>query len=105
MLFAGLIALMSAVPIEGITSAQEAPPKAEKSIRNLLRPGQNVAVKDADGRYAITTYVGGPVVLSHRVVAVAKDHVVVRDFTEFADMAIPVYSIKSVATVRLERAK
>ena len=86
----------------GATAVSQQPrPQPSSSILGLLKKGQPIAVKDAGINYELTVYDKGPDKLGHTVVAVTAEYVVVRDLAGITDIAIPVWSIKSVATVRL----
>lgn len=86
----------------GATAVSQQPrPLPTSSILGLLKKGQPIAVKDAGFAYELTVYVEGPEKLGHTIIDVTADYVVVRDLTGITDLAIPVWSIKSVATVRL----
>ena len=85
------------------TTAVSQPPRPQPSsaILGLLKKGQAISVKDAGFNYELTAFADGPEKLSHTIIEITADYVLVRDLPGITDLAIPIWSIKSVATVRL----
>ena len=72
--------------------------KGRKGFLSVLKEGQAVVVKEVSGRYEITLMEGG-----HKVIEVGPDYVVVEDLAGVIDTRIPVYSIKSITRIKVNR--
>jgi hypothetical protein len=94
------ILLVAFVVLPSIDSA--APPAEQKRATFLdrLKVGQAVALTDKDGRYEIGVFPPELHPLGHTVIEVAQDCIVVRDLGNITDTVIPLYSIKSIKTMR-----
>lgn len=74
----------------------------EQNLTGVLAPlkkGETVSLKDVAGRYEISFMPG--IELSHKVVEVGPDFVVVEDIAAFTQTRIPVYSIRAVTVTRV----
>ena len=90
-LILGLIAVGTAL------GAQNLP--MPKSYFSMLIVGQAVNLNDHGATYSLSVFEDdGP--LSHTIVEVGEDYVVVRDIAGVTDSVVPVYSIKAVEPVR-----
>jgi hypothetical protein len=77
--------------------------KPSKGVLSALKEGQSVSVKEVAGRYDITVMPDEK--LSHIVKEVGNDYLVVEDAVGLTETRIPVYSIKSIAIVKLKTSK
>jgi hypothetical protein len=94
------MALLLGISALGVFGQAEAS-KQQAGFLAILKPGQQVIVKEAVGRYEISFFEEGlKVGLTHSVTEVGPDHVVVRDIADFSDTRIPIYSLKSIITIR-----
>jgi hypothetical protein len=72
--------------------------KARKGFLSVLKEGQGIVLKEAAGRYEITLMEGG-----HKVIEVGPDYVVVEDIAGVTETRIPIFSIKSIARIKVNR--
>ena len=72
--------------------------KGRKGFLSALKEGQAVVLKEAAGRYEITLMEGG-----HKVIEIGPDYIVVEDIAGVTETRIPVYSIKSIARIKVNR--
>ena len=72
--------------------------KGRKGFLSVLKEGQAVVLKEAGGRYEITLMEGG-----HKVIEVGPDYVVVEDLAGVTETRIPIFSIKSIARIKVNR--
>ena len=73
--------------------------KAKPGLFTTLRVGQAVNLKDVGPAYEISMF-DNDLPLSHTVIEVGDDYVVVRDIAKVAETRIPIYAIKSVSFIR-----
>ena len=66
-----------------------------------LKPGELIAVEEKNGRYQLGLFPKTFCPLSHTVVEVGTDFVVVRDLAGITDTIIPMYSISSIKVLRV----
>ena len=72
--------------------------KGRKGFLSVLKEGQGIVLKEAAGRYEITLMEGG-----HKVIEVGPDYVVVEDLAGVTETRIPIFSIKSIARIKVNR--
>lgn len=72
--------------------------KGRKGFLSVLKEGQAILVKEAAGRYEITLTEGG-----HKVIEVGPDYVMVEDIAGVTETRIPIYSIRSIARIKVNR--
>lgn len=77
--------------------------KPSKGVLSALKEGQSVSLKEVAGRYDITLM--PDVKLGNTVKEVGSDYPVVQDAVGLTETRIPVYSIKSIAIVKLKASK
>jgi hypothetical protein len=77
--------------------------KQSKGVLAALKEGQSVSVKEVAGRYDVTVMTD--MRLGHTVKEVGSDYLVVEDAAGLTETRIPVYSIKSIAIVKLKTTK
>jgi len=91
--------------VAGIIAAWSvgAPPAEQNATVFLdhLKVGQPVSVTEKDGRFEIGVYPPTYRPLSHKVVEIGRDYVVLRDFAEITDAIVPVYSIQAIRILRI----
>jgi hypothetical protein len=78
----------------------QAPDKPRQGFLSVLKKDQQVILKEAAGRYDITLMEGVSVPLTHKVIEVEGDFIMVEDIAEVIQTRIPIYSIKSVASIK-----
>jgi len=72
-----------------------------KDFLATLKPSQQIVLKEVADKYEITVIeTENP--LSHVVVEVGPNNVVVRDFGGLIERRIPVYSIKAIVTIKAQ---
>jgi hypothetical protein len=80
-------------------------PAQHRGVLSVLHAGQQVAVKDVGGRYEISMFENGPDLLSHKLIEVGPDYLVIRDIAAVSETRIPMWSIKAVVTLNLAAQK
>lgn len=73
--------------------------ESKPSLLAKFKDGQSFVVIEKEGRYEIRSIAeaaGG----THKVIEIGSDFLLLRDVSEQIDLAIPIYSIKSVVTLR-----
>ena len=95
------VVIITAAVLRSSAAPPPAADAAKATFLERLQPGQSVALAEKDGRYEITVFSPPLRPLSHTVVEVNQRFVVLRDLAGITDMAIPIYSIKVIKTVRL----
>lgn len=90
-------ALLAIIAACTLGSAADSQP--EKGIFATLTPDQPIVLKEVGDKYEINALELGAR-LSHVVVEVGSNHIVVRDSVGLIETRIPVYSIKSILTMK-----
>jgi hypothetical protein len=81
------------------TATSQPPPAARRSIFSTLKVRQSVTLKERAGLYEIgTTDEAGP--LTHKVVEVADNFLVLRDEAGTVESRIPVTAVRAVVHIR-----
>ena len=96
--FAGGIAFRSSGTI-AVGAEKEA--SAKTAFLDRLKVGDAIAVEEKQGRYQLGIFPKTFRPLSHSIVQVESDFVVVRDLAGVTDTAIPIFSIASIKTLRI----
>ena len=89
-LIAGAVLLLIA---SAAASKPEAPP--EKGLFATLKARDSVFLKDGGSSYVIST-VDEPMPMTHEVVEIGRDYVVLKDLAGVVEVRIPVFSVKAV---------
>ncbi len=76
-------------------------PAEPRGVLAVLRAGQPVSIKDTAGRYEVSVFKDGPEMLTHQVVEVASDYLVVKDVADVTEARIPIFAIKAVTTIKV----
>ena len=92
------VVLCANVAVACLSPAANGQEKGRKSFLSVLKEGQAVVLKEAAGRFEITLMEGG-----HRVIEIGPDYVVVEDIAGVTEIRISVYSIKSIARIKVAR--
>ena len=92
------VVLCATVAVACLSPAANGQEKGRKSFLSVLKEGQAVVLKEAAGRFEITLMEGG-----HRVIEIGPDYVVVEDIAGVTEIRISVYSIKSIARIKVAR--
>ena len=96
-----IIASVTAIVlIAAVSASSQAPEKPRQDFLSAMKVDQAVTVKEMNGRYDITMIENGLAQMSHKIVEVGSDYVVVADLAGVIETRIPVYSIKK--SVRLK---
>lgn len=77
-------------------------PVKDRGVLSVLHAGRAVSLKDTGSGYEIGIMTDGPEMLSHKVVEVFSDCVVVEDVAGVQQTRIPIYSIKSVTVLKID---
>lgn len=99
-LFASALFTASVLNVSG-----QGPEKQRRGLLAGLKEGQSITLKDAAGRYEITTLDDGPGMLSHKIAEVGPDYLAVTDLVDVSETRIPIYSIKSIVRLKVVRRK
>ena len=83
------------------TVSGQAPDKPRQSFLSILKEGQSVMLKEVAGRFEISMCEDGPELLSHKVKEIGTDYVTVEDIGGLIETRLPVYSIKSIALLKM----
>ena len=81
----------------------QAPTQPRRGMLAVLKEGQSVTIKEADGRFALTLIEDVPELAGHKVVEVGADYLAVEDVAGAIQTRIPIYSLKSIATIKRHR--
>ena len=73
--------------------------KARRGLFTTLRVGQSANLKDVGTAYEISTF-DNDLPLSHTVVEIGEDYLVMRDIANVIDTRIAIYAVKSVSHIR-----
>jgi hypothetical protein len=95
--FAVLLLLVGGVLV--VASGQA--PAKDRGVLSVLKAGQAVTLQDSGNCYEIVLLANGPEMLSHKVVEVFSDCVVIEDLPGVNQTRIPIYAIKSVRVTTL----
>ena len=75
--------------------------KKPKGVFSMLKVGQPVSLKDEGAAYRIS-FMEPEISLSHTVVEIGEDFVVVRDIAGVKETRVPVFAVKAVEKVRVK---
>ena len=90
-----ICATVAVACLSPVANGQE---KGRKSFLSVLKEGQAVVLKEAAGRYEITLMEGG-----HKLIEVGPDYVVVEDIAGVIETRIPIFSIKCITRIKVNR--
>ena len=93
------LALVAAIAVCIVSASGQAPDKQDGFL-SVLKKDQSVILKEVAGRYEITLMDGVLEPLTHKVISVKADYLVVEDIASISETRIPVYSIKSIVTLK-----
>jgi len=92
------VAVLVLVVLNGVSkSGNDA--KAKRGVFATLRVGQPVNLKDIGTAYEISTF-DNDLPLSHTVIEVGDDYLVLQDIAKVSETRIAIYSVKSVSNIR-----
>jgi len=80
----------------GAQDAQE-----PKNAFSMLKVGQSVSLNDHGSAYSLSFF-DDEIPLTHTLIDVGEDFVVVRDIAGVRETLVPVYAVKSIERVRLK---
>lgn len=81
----------------------QTPEKPRPGFLFVLKLGQSVTLKEASGRYEISTFEDGPEVLGHKVTEIGAEYLSVEDVAGVTETRIPIYSIKAIVRLKVPR--
>jgi hypothetical protein len=84
-----------------LLAAQPEAKEPPSGFLGYLQKGQAVGLKDLGSAFEITVFPNGPAPLGYEVVEVGRDFVVLQDITKIQEVRIPVYSVKSITTLKV----
>lgn len=93
----GLVALLALAALH-VASLGQAPTKAN-GVLSVLHAGQAAVLTDTPDGFEISILANDNSQLSHQVVEVGSDFVVVRDVTKIRETRIPLWSVKAVIVI------
>jgi hypothetical protein len=93
-----VLAVVVVAVVMFFTGAAPQKPQAQ-GVFAPLKVGQSVALQDHGGSYEIRL-MDVDVQMSHTVVEIGQDYVVLKDITEVAETRIPIYAIKAVVLLK-----
>ncbi len=91
--------IVVAVAIAALVGAKDA--EKPKGVFSMPKVGQAVNLKDHGSAYSFGS-IEPEVPLSHTVVEVGEDYVVIRDIVGVEETVVPVYSLKAIEMVKVE---
>jgi len=95
--------LIVGVVLGSLSAAGQGRERPATGFLAVLRPGQIVTLRENAGRYEIVLLKDLPA--GHTVTEVGDDYVVVADQAGVTETSIPVFSIKSITTVKVPKVK
>jgi len=98
-----LLGIMVSVTLALVTStgASEQPPAPKKSIFSTLKIGQAVTLKEKGLLWEIHT-MDNENVLTHKVIEIGDDYIVLLDDPGSVETRIPIYAVRALVHVRLK---
>lgn len=96
-----VLLVASALVFAGLfsTATSQPPPAARRTVFSPLKAGQSVVLKERAGLYEVGTMdEAGP--MTHKVVEVGDDFLVLRDEAGAVESRIPVTAVRAVVHVR-----
>lgn len=91
--------LITAIAACIFSASGQAPDKPDRFL-SALKKDQSVIMKEIAGRFEISVMDGALQPQTHKIMAVEPDHLVVEDIAAVAETRIPVFSIKSIVTIK-----
>jgi hypothetical protein len=85
-----------------VAVAAQAPAEKRKTVLDVLKVGQKVALNELQGRYEIQFLTGIDDVQEFTVKAIESDHLVLEDVTEINRLFVPIFSISSIKRMKLK---
>lgn len=84
--------------IAAITPGQQPSPQ-RRDFLSGLKVGQSVNVKEVSGRFVLSVIDDGPV-LSHKVIEIGSDYVLLEDTVGVSEIRVPLYTIASFTRLK-----
>ena len=95
----GLV-LVAAIVVCIVSASGQAPDKPRQGFLSTLKKDQSVILKEVAGRFEISLMDSILEPLTHKVISVENDFFVVEDIAIVSETRIPIYSIKSIVTLK-----
>ena len=93
--------LLVAALFMAIPNTSHGQDKPKKTFLSGIKEGQTISVREVGGRYEISVMKRMPV--GHKVLEVGIDYILVEDPASVTETRIPVYSIKSIVTLKVPK--
>lgn len=97
----GIVVVMIFITIAAFTAFGDVAQNQKTSLLSALKIGQMVSMKEVAGRFEISIIEEAQ--LNQKVMEVGSDYVMIEDIAAVTETRIPVYSIKSVVTIKKRR--
>ena len=95
--------MLASVVAACIFNASAQSPDKPAGFLTTLKKGQSAIVKEIAGRFEINVMDGALEPLTHKIIAVADDYVVVEDIAGVTETRVPVYSIKTIVRLKVPK--
>lgn len=95
--------LVTLLALGTFSALGQGPAQQRRGLLSVLKEGQSVTLKEADGRFALTLIEDAPDLAGHKVVEIGADYLAVEDVAGAIQTRIPIYSLKSIATIKRQR--
>ena len=101
LIVAGSVLAVVAMQSRGAPNAEQNATASKAVFLDRLKPGQAVTLDDKQGRYEIGILPENIRPLSHSVIEVGRDYIVLRDLVGVHDTFVPIYAIKCIRVLRV----
>lgn len=92
------VVLVFILAIGAITPGQQSAPQ-RRDFLSGLKVGQSVNLKEVSGRFVLSVIDDGPA-LSHKIVEVGSDFVLLEDVAGVSEIRVPLYTISSFTRLK-----
>ena len=94
------LVLVVAIAMWIVRASGQVPDKPGQGFLSIFKKDQPVILKEVAGRYEISLMDSVLEPLTHKVISVDNDFLVVDDISEAIQIRLPVYSIKAITTIQ-----
>ena len=94
------LVLVAAIAVCIVSASAQAPGKPRQGFLSTLKKDQPVILKEVAGRFEISVMVEALEPQTHKIIAVEADHLLVEDIAAVSETRIPIFSIKSIVTIK-----
>lgn len=92
------VVLVFILALGAITPGQQ-PAQQRRDFLSALKVGQSVSLKEAGGRFVLSVIDDGPA-LSHKVIEIGSDFVLLEDMVGVSEIRVPLYAITSFSRLK-----